>query len=204
MTGREECEGGTHLQGLMGPNGIVLLLPLPQRGGQAGQVEIAVVALPELLTSGAVESLHTAVERGGARRQHKDRNAIVRAALLELSHELRAAIDLDGPNGERKAIDQVVQKISGGAGGGPGTDREGGGPGDDIDGRELAQFLAGQGADVDRIDLDQVPGTLGLVAGWLADGMGACRSGTPHLYRSRFDQPPRALQAAQNAPHGGL
>src|SRR5680860_1692808 len=98
MTGREECEGRTHLQGLMGPDGIVLLLPLPQRGGQAGQVEVAVAALPELLTTGAVEPLGTAVELGGAGRQHKDRNAMVRAALLELGSELSAAIDLDGPN----------------------------------------------------------------------------------------------------------
>jgi hypothetical protein len=69
--------------------------------------------LIELLGVGAVGAFDGAVEFGGASREHKPVQAALLTGLFELGGKLRAAIDLDGANGERHAVLQSVEELSG-------------------------------------------------------------------------------------------
>ena len=58
----KECLVWLHRQRLMWSKAIVLVFPCPQGWLSARQGEHSVVALPEFLPTGAVESFHTAIE----------------------------------------------------------------------------------------------------------------------------------------------
>ena len=82
----------------MGPIGIVAVLPGQQCGLRRGQVQVAVVAFPELLGMGTVGPFYTAVELGTAGWQHEQVDAVRLAGRLKAGHELAAAVDLDSPD----------------------------------------------------------------------------------------------------------
>ena len=98
-------------QGLVGPEGVVEFLPGQEGRPNRGQLQVAIVALPELLYVGPMGPLHLAIELGATGRQHKQTEASLLAGLLKLGHEFTAAVHpslrsgqaLDGPEGERKA-----------------------------------------------------------------------------------------------------
>ncbi len=99
----------------MWPEPIVRVFPGSQSRGHGSDCEITVITLPELLPAGAVEALDPAIELGGAGRQDVDRNIVGRTDLFELGHELTSPINLDGPDAEREAIEQIVEEGRGGA-----------------------------------------------------------------------------------------
>lgn len=72
----------------MWSEGIVAAGPLMQSGTNRGKVKYPAVPRPELLPTGAIESLDTTVERGTSRRQHIERNAQIAAGRFKLRYDL--------------------------------------------------------------------------------------------------------------------
>ena len=81
---------------------------------RAGQIGAGI----ELVAPGAVASLDAAVELGRAWWQHVEFDFPPLALGLELGHELRSAIDLDGLDGERHIGLELVEEQRCGRGGG--------------------------------------------------------------------------------------
>jgi hypothetical protein len=92
-------EWSESVQGLVGANCIVDMLPGQEGLPQGGDLEIAIVDLVELLGVGTLGPLHMAVELGGAGWQDEELYAQLLAGLLEISLELGAPIHLDGLEG---------------------------------------------------------------------------------------------------------
>jgi hypothetical protein len=78
--------------------------PRPATPAATGQLEFAIVELPELPARGAVGPFDVAVELGGARGQDKEGNRPFLTGRFELGHERAAPIDLDGPYWEGKIL----------------------------------------------------------------------------------------------------
>src|SRR5690606_2164904 len=72
----------------------------------------------ELVSPGAIASRDGAVELGRARRQDKEGDGLCGARLLELGHELGAAVDLYGFDGPWHFGNDLVEEVGGIAGGG--------------------------------------------------------------------------------------
>ena len=70
--------------------------------------------LVKLLGVSTVGAFHGAIEFRGAGREHEQVEAVLLAGLLELSGELTAAIDLNGPDGKGHAVQQSLQELAGG------------------------------------------------------------------------------------------
>jgi hypothetical protein len=114
--------------------------------------------LIKLLGVGAVGAFDGAVEFGGARRQHEQVQSALLAGLFELGGELASAIDLHGANGERHAVLQSIEELSCGLSGGVGMGLDDVPARDYVAGGELFEDDAGDGTDIDGIDLNQVAG----------------------------------------------
>ena len=69
--------------------------------------------LVELFIAGPIGSLYAAIELGRPGRQDKELYISCFALDLKLSHELRAAIDLNGFNLEWHALRQGIQEYFG-------------------------------------------------------------------------------------------
>jgi hypothetical protein len=86
---------------------------------------------------------------------------------LEVGHELAAAVDLDGLDGDGHPRSQLVEEGGRGAGAGrdAGADADADAkhrvPADEVDGRERAPLDVGQGAQMQRVELDEVAGAGG-------------------------------------------
>ena len=65
-------------------------------GGDGLDGEFAVEEVPELDAGGSVGAFDAAVPLGASRRQDAEFDAELLAGVLELGHELAAAVDLDG------------------------------------------------------------------------------------------------------------
>ena len=72
----------------------------------------------ELVSPGAIASLDGAVELRRVRRQDVEWDGLCGARLLELGHELGAAVDLYGFDGPRHFGGDLVEEVGGIAGGG--------------------------------------------------------------------------------------
>ncbi len=107
----EELGGGLVAQGLLGVEVIVDVCPSTQRRLQRRQVEVAVVALPELAAAGAVGAPDAAVELGGARGQHEEPNRSFLTGRFKLGHALAAADDLDRPQREEEPRIQYGEEV---------------------------------------------------------------------------------------------
>ena len=143
----------------------------------------------ELVSPCAVGALDGAVEFGGSRRQDVEREVFVGAGLLELGHELGAAVDLDGFDGVGHLEENLVEKAGGVPGGGLFAGSGDGPFGEGIVGVEVLDGHAGQRMDRKRVDLDDVAGLFEYEVLGLADGVRAfCRQ-----YGRAGQKPARAL-----------
>lgn len=138
--------------------GIVRRLEAAQRLLKRRQVEIAVVAFPELAPHGAVEALDAAIELGTVRRQHVEGDVLGLTGGLEARHELGAAVDLNRLDRDWHPVHELVEERRGRAGRGTGAHAEHGHPGDDIDGGELTPFDPRLGPQVHGVELDKRTG----------------------------------------------
>ena len=83
-----------------------------------GHLQFPVVEVPELTAGGGVSALEATVVLGSWRRQHLEGEVEVLAGGLELGHELRSAVDLDGSDGEGHLLEEGRQEAGGVASGG--------------------------------------------------------------------------------------
>ena len=112
--------GGLAIQRRVRAHVVVEELVLGELRGDVGDGEGAVVAAPELDAGGPVGPLDAAVELGPSRRQDVEGDAPVLAGLLEVGHELAAAVDLDGGDREGHDLGHGREEALGVAGGGLG------------------------------------------------------------------------------------
>ena len=148
---------------------VVEELVLGELGGDVGDGEGAVVAVPELDAGGPVGALDAPVPLGPSRRQDLERDASVLAGALEVGTELAAAVDLDGGDREGHGLDHGLQEALGVVGGGPpehAGDHVLGGGADGRTRRVRRNLLEGPAVlGVGHVvDLDQLAGGLGLGA----------------------------------------
>ena len=102
------------------PRVVVEEFVLKELWRDAGDGERTVVAVPELDAGGSVGPFDTSVPLGAPRRQDFERDAQGLAGTLEVGHELAAAVDPDGGDGERHGLDHGEREAPGVAGGGAG------------------------------------------------------------------------------------
>ncbi len=135
--------GGQVLESLVRSLGIVLSFRCAQGQLEGGEVEIAVIALPEIASHRAIEALNAAMGVGAARRQNIKGNALLVTRAFEIRHELCAAIDLDRLDRHRHTGTELVEEGGGRGGGAPRANHRA--TRDDIDRRQFTAFDAGQG-----------------------------------------------------------
>ena len=162
---------GLAVESLVRADAVVDGFPFAKGAVEGLDLQIAVVDIVELLDVGSVGALDMAIELGGARGQDEEADAPLLTGVFEDSVELRAAVDLEGLDGERHPPDEGVEEVGGSGGGGPGMSLDHIPAADDISGGEVLEHDAGQGAEVDGIDLDQVPGGSDGIASGLAYGI---------------------------------
>lgn len=109
----EELGGSKLAKRLVGADVVVGVLPTAQVMGEAGDSRGGVRAVVELLAVGTVGTFDAAVELGAAGREFEEQDAVVAAGILELGHELGAAVDLDRPDGKRAALDECLERLGG-------------------------------------------------------------------------------------------
>lgn len=168
--------GGLVAEGLVGTLGIAGGLKDEEGALECRQVQVAVIALPELPPHRAVEPFDAAVEFGGPRWQHGEGNSSLLTGRFKLGHELRSAVDLDGLDQAGEAGLQLREEGGGRARRGPRPHAKHGHPGNHVNGGELAALHPRQRAQVHRVELDQLArlGRLPLVLG---DPRGMGRAG---------------------------
>src|SRR3970282_1235170 len=102
-------------ESLVWPVGVVDILPSAKKlvdlGERGGRRETVV----ELFLVGPLGTLDVAVELGGARWKDKEFDAALAAGVLELGHELGAAVDLDRSDREGHALEDRIQGTCRGA-----------------------------------------------------------------------------------------
>ena len=112
---------------------------MAEGGTNCGQFQISIVALPELLRVGPLSPLDMAVELGGAWWEDEELQVTALAGDLKLAHELGAAVDLNGADGEGRALLDGGKEVGGGAGSGYRVDFNHVPAGYDIAGGEMLQ-----------------------------------------------------------------
>ena len=75
-----------------------------------GHLQFPVVEVPELTAGGGVSPFDATVVLGSSRCQHIEGEIEVLAGGLELGHELRSAVDLDGSDGEGHLLEEGLQE----------------------------------------------------------------------------------------------
>src|SRR5437867_1925954 len=103
----------------MRTRGVIDLFPLPQFAIEPFHLQRAGRDLIELLSVSPLGALDRAVEFGGAWREHEQVQATLLAGLLDLSGELRSAVDLQSADGKGHALQQSIEKLDRSEGGGP-------------------------------------------------------------------------------------
>ena len=161
----------------------------------------------ELVAPGALQALDAAVELGRARRQDVERDALLLAGGLELGHELRAAVDLDGGELEGQLGDELVEEAGGGGGGGAMRGHGDAPAREPVDGGELLDALAAGEAQRQRVDLHRLAGPGGLEGAAQPPRPAAPRlrrgAGRPPEQRHGHD-PPEPHQMGEDAAYGGV
>jgi len=87
---------GAPCQGLVRADGVVDALPVAQGLTGAGQIQVSIVAFPELLGMGLLGPFDVAIELRRAGRQDEEADTCLPTGFLEVGHELRAAVHLNG------------------------------------------------------------------------------------------------------------
>jgi hypothetical protein len=156
----------------MGTEAVVDVFPLGEGTVERLDLQIAVVDIIELLDVSSVGSLDVSVELGGARGQDEEADTMVLTGLFKGGVELRAAIDLEGLDGEGHAQKERVEECGGGDGGGLGVGLDHVPAADNISSGEVLEHNAGQGTEVEGINLDQIPRLSDGVVSGLAYSVG--------------------------------
>src|SRR6266851_8638988 len=94
-----ERQGCDLAQGLVWPKGVVNVFPFAEELVDLGEGGGGSKPVVELLFVGALGPFDMSVQFRGAWRQDEESNATLTAGVLELSHELGAAVHLDGSDG---------------------------------------------------------------------------------------------------------
>src|SRR3990170_4774553 len=125
------------------------------------------------------------------------------AGRLELAHELTAAVDLNGPDREGRALLEGAQEGGGGAGSGYGVDFHHVPAGYDVTGGEVLEDDSRQGAEVQGVHLHDVPGLTGLIVPGLANGVRSPRPAFPggDATPGRLAKEAAPLQGAEDPPN---
>ncbi len=206
------CSQGRREMGEWGPipkrpvrtNGIVDIEPFRDGLIDRRDVEIAVVALPELAPTGAIEAFHAAIEFRRPGWQHEEHESLLLTGRLELRHELTATINLDRLDAHRGLLLNDGNQFCGTSSRCHRAHQREALATDDVNRAVLVEGFPGQGVHVDRIDLDQIPWGFGDIALRLAGGMEARLAlGTHDPMPPRFLEPTTRLEPAQDAANGG-
>ena len=122
------------------------------------------------------------------------------AGGFELGGELAAAVDLQGAQGEGQARAEGVEEAGGEGGGGAGVRLKDIPARNHVAGGDLLDGHAGQRAQLQRVDLDQVAGRLRPLIAGFAPGAGRRTPPRLEVQGGRFDQQAARLQAGENMP----
>jgi len=185
-------------------HGVVYLLPSAEFAIQLFHLQGTNRDLVELVGVGAVGAFDGAVEFGGAGRKHEQAQAAPLTSRFELGGELASAIDLQCTNREGHAVQQGLQKLRGGLGGGARVGLNHVPARNHVAGGELLDDHAGQGTHVQGIDLDQIAGPGNRVLLGFADGIGTCPQNAATAGNAAagcFDQLALPPQLAEDAAH---
>ena len=200
IAGGEVLARGGIPEGLVWSDTIVVVFPRQERLLEDGQVERALITLPELTPGRAIEPFDPSIELGTAGRQHVERDLAILTRLLELGHELRAPIVLNRLYRNRHARDQIIEEGARRPRRGGRPDPDHGPPRHHINGGELAPLDAWERAQVHGVELDQRArhGRLAFGLGHLG-GIGADRTAAPDPHGMGFHQEPTSPQTGQDA-----
>jgi hypothetical protein len=165
-------------------DGVVDALPVAQGLTGAGQIQVPIVVFPELLGMGLLSPFDVAIELRRAGRQDEEADTCLPTGFLEVGHELRAAVHLNGLHLERRPSPESAQEVGGRAGGGPGVHLDYIPAADDVTSGELFANDARQGAQVKGVYLHQIarglrpialrlPGAIGTPGASSAGGDGS-------------------------------
>src|SRR6266545_193278 len=167
----EELAWGQVVQGLVGADGVVRALPGEVVGAELGDGATHGEAFEELLGVGAIGTFDGAIELGAARWQDEEPQAVLLTGDFERAHELTAAIDLDGADGERHSGEDGIERLGRRPRGCPVVEVEHIPATNDVVGSELLQDFPGEWPDVDGVELHQIAWEQDAIAGWFPDGM---------------------------------
>lgn len=142
----------------MRADGIVDCFPMAEFAVECIHLQGKMGDLVKLLGVGTIGAFDGTIELGRVRRQHEQMHSALLASLLELGGELTAAVDLHSANGKRHAMLQGVEELSCVLSGGTGVILDDVPARYDVAGGELFEDDAGDGANVDGIDLNRVAG----------------------------------------------
>ena len=146
----------------MGPPMVIEVQMLLKGLVDVGHLQFSGVEVPELTAGGGVSALDATVVLRSSRRQHIEGEVEVLAGGLELGHELRSAVDLDGSDGERHLLEEDLQEAGGVASGGAGVAAHDQLLAEGADGLELLELDPGKRVDPGVVDLDELAGTGGF------------------------------------------
>src|SRR6266542_1714235 len=197
----EELAWGQVVQGLVGADGVVRALPGEVVGAELGDGATHGEAFEELLGVGAIGTFDGAIELGAARWQDEEPQAVLLTGDFERAHELTAAIDLDGADGERHSGEDGIERLGRRPRGCPVVEVEHIPATNDVVGSELLQDFPGEWPDVDGVELHQIAWEQDAIAGWFPDGMeppceALARRDVPAW---RFVEHPAPFQIGQDA-----
>jgi hypothetical protein len=130
-----------------------------------------ILDLVKLDPMGLVGTLDIALKLRGSRRDNEETDPPDPAGLFEVLLELRATIDLDGPDREGELAFHVLQEQSGGEARGVPIGSGDIPAGDEVSGAELPAPAAALEVDLKSIDLDKVPRGCDPISFRLADGI---------------------------------
>src|SRR5437763_2966571 len=108
-------------KGSVGSVGVVAMLEGVDEGVEVLDAGWQVVDGVELVAPRAVAALHRAVELGAPWRQEEELDGVLLAGVLELGHELRAAVNLNGVDLEGHVGKELVEEYGGRGCGGTGV-----------------------------------------------------------------------------------
>jgi hypothetical protein len=170
---------GKVIKRLVGADIVIGLIPMLQLMVVILQAEGDILDLIELLPMGPVRPFHISLELRGSRRGLKELDAPLLAGLLEVLLELRATINLDGPDREGKLALEILQDQGGREAGRPSISAGDIPARDQIPGRELPAPIFTLQSDLEGIQLDQIARRVHPIARRLADSIARLPAALP-------------------------
>src|SRR3990172_312547 len=181
--------------------GVVDILPSAKKLVDLGERGGRCKAVVELLLVSTLGTLDVAVELGRARWKDKEFDAARAAGVLELGHELGAAVDLDRSDREGHALEDRIQEAGRGVSRGAAMCLQDLPAGEDVAGGEVLEREPGEEGDVSGVHLDDGAGVIRQVLFGLSDAVWT-QEGTarmPGISAGGFNQPAGLLEVSQDA-----